>query len=73
MTQHPICPEKSLLLSAYEKATRAYSDAVARLQRIMGVSSKTEYEAQYRMTEALRMVAAEAQQALERHVGTHGC
>jgi hypothetical protein len=73
MTNDKICSEKLRLVSAYERATRAYSDAVANLQRIMGTSSKVDYDAQYRMTEALRLDAMKAQEALQEHVGMHEC
>jgi hypothetical protein len=57
------CPEKMKLFDAYQKATRAHSEAVARLHRTMGTSSKADYEVLYRMTEALRTDA----------VAKHGC
>jgi hypothetical protein len=73
MTNVKICEEKSNLVSAYERSTRAYSDAVGNLQRIIGTSPKVDYEAQYRMTEALRLDAMKAQEALQEHVTMHGC
>jgi hypothetical protein len=73
MTNEKICSEKSKLVSAYERATRAYSDAVANLQRIMGTSPKADYDAQYRMTEALRLDAMKVQETLQKHVAMHGC
>ena len=68
-----ICEHKTRLLALYEQAARAYSDAVGKLNRIIGVSLKTEYEAQYRMAEALRHDALAAQKNLEEHVASHGC
>ena len=73
MTKQQVCEEKARLVAAYDGATRAYSNAVAQLQRTMGISSKATYDAQYRMTEALRYDAAAAQEKLERHVAADGC
>ena len=71
---HPaICQDKLRLVALYEQATRAYSDAVGQLNRIMGISSRTDYEAHYRMTEALRLDALTAQKNLEAHIALHGC
>ena len=68
-----ICQEKAALLTAYEKATHAYSEAVSKLRQITGISSKADYDAQYRMAEAFRIDARTAQKALEQHVSTHFC
>jgi hypothetical protein len=67
------CPDKKRLLDAYQYVTQKYSAAVAQLNQKMGTSSKADYDALYRMTEALRQDAADAQQDLERHIGTHRC
>jgi len=68
-----ICQDKLRLVAFYEQATRTYSDAVGQLNRIMGISSRTDYEAHYRMTEALRLDALTAQKNLEAHIASHGC
>jgi hypothetical protein len=73
MTHESICPEKARLVAAYDRATWAYSNAVAELQRTMGTLSKFDYDAQYRMIEALRHDAMAAQKSLEEHVSAHGC
>jgi len=73
MTHPAICQDKLRLVDLYEQATRAYSDAVGRLNRIMGTSSRTDYQAHYRMTEALRLDALTAQKNLEEHIALHGC
>jgi len=69
----PICKEKASLVATYEEATRAHSEKLADLMRTMGTSSKEQYEAHYRMTEALRDEARMAREALEQHVKEHGC
>jgi len=69
----PICEQKTELVASVQQAARAYSDAVGNLNRIMGISSRTDYEAQYRMAEALRLDALAAQKNLEEHVASHGC
>ena len=71
--QEAMCLEKTALLAAYEKATRAYSEAVTKLRQITGISQKADYEAQYRMAEAFRIDARTAHEALERHVAAHRC
>jgi len=68
-----VCSDKAALLAAYQQATRAYSESVANLRRIMGTSSRADYDAQFRMTEALRMDAGETLRDLEKHVADHGC
>jgi hypothetical protein len=73
MTKEMLCPEKARLIAEYQKTTQEYSEAVAQLQRIMGVSLKTDYEAQYRMTEALRHDSIKAREELEQHIAIHGC
>ena len=67
------CEQKTRLVASYEQAARAYSDAVGNLNGIIGISSRTEYEAQYRMVEALRHDAVVAQKNLEEHIASHGC
>jgi len=68
-----VCDEKRKHLDVYQQATRKYSDAVAELGRMIGVSTKDDYQALYRMTEAMRVDAAEAKEQLERHVTDHHC
>ena len=68
-----ICEMKKELLTAYQETTRKYSEAVAELNKYIGTSTKSEYDALYRMTEALRVDAAEAKLDLENHVEEHLC
>ena len=68
-----LCGKKQLLFETYKQATQAYSDAVAKLQRAMGTMEKPEYDALYRMTEALRQDGTAAREALNDHVALHGC
>ena len=67
------CEEKRTLVAMYQQAAQKYSNAVTELNRKIGTSSKVAYEALYRMTEALRIDALQAQEALEKHVAAHHC
>ena len=73
MTTPALCPEKAILLDAYEQATGAHYDAVSTLRRTMGVLAREEYERAYEKTEELRLAAREAHDILVRHVILHGC
>ena len=68
-----VCEEKVAFVGAYQKAAKTYSEAVAELQRIMGKSSKADYDSLYRMAEALRMDAVQAKEDLEAHTARHKC
>jgi hypothetical protein len=67
------CEKKRVLFETYQQATATYSDAVAKLQRMMGTMERPEYDALYQMTEALRLNATAAREALNDHVALHGC
>jgi hypothetical protein len=73
MSGKPVCPEKSRLVTAYEKATRAHADKLAALQKVMGTISKSDYDDRYRAAEVLQQQAMAAHELLEQHVRTHGC
>jgi hypothetical protein len=73
MSTAEACAEKLRLITAYDKATRAYSNKLGELKRTMGTLSKAEYDAHYRMTEALRQDAMDAHGVLEQHVRLHRC
>jgi hypothetical protein len=68
-----VCTAKNALLDAYEEGATSYSRAITELRHKMGVLSQPEYQALYDCTEELRMKAREAQEALLRHIGEHGC
>jgi hypothetical protein len=68
-----MCEQKRSLLEAYQYVTEKYSAGVTELQRTMGTLSKTEYDALYRMTEALRHDAMRTQGDLQDHVRAHRC
>ena len=68
-----VCEDKRKLLEAYQYLTEKYSSVVTDLQRKMGTLSKPEYDALYRMTEALRLEVMRAQGDLQDHVQAHGC
>ena len=67
------CAEKKALLDAYREITASYASAVAELNEKMGTMLKAQYDALYRMTEALRLDAADAQAEFQRHTTAHGC
>jgi hypothetical protein len=67
------CPKKAKLVALYQHTTRTYADAVAELNQRMGTSSKTEYEAIFRMAEQARVNAISAREALKKHTDEHGC
>jgi hypothetical protein len=68
-----MCPERITLLGEYNYATAAYAQAVERLQRRIGVSSRYEYEELKRSSEQARSTAERARNRLEEHVARHGC
>jgi hypothetical protein len=67
------CLEKMKLFEVYQEWTHAHSEAIERLQQTIGTSSKEDYDVLYRMAEALRMEAAQAQKELNDHVAKHRC
>jgi hypothetical protein len=67
------CEEKVRLLEAYQGVTEQYSAAVRELRQKMGTLSKPDYDALYRMTEALRHDSMLAQERYETHVMVHCC
>ena len=68
-----VCEKKRRLLESYQQAAQEHSDAVTELNGKIGRSSKADYDALYRKTEALRMDMAEAKESLDRHVAEHHC
>ncbi len=67
------CKAKQRLLEDYQCVTEKYSVAVTELRRTMGTLSKADYQALYRMTEALRHEVMAAQEKLDSHVTDHRC
>jgi hypothetical protein len=67
------CPEKMGLTSAYQEATQIYSDAVAALNRNIGICAKERYDLFYRGAEAARKNAAIARESLAKHIEMHHC
>ena len=67
------CEEKARLLEAYQLITEKYSAALKGLQQKMGRLSKADYDALYRMTEALRHDSMLAQEKYQAHVRAHHC
>ena len=67
------CEEKDRLLAEYSRASVAFSDAVATLQRKTGTSTRPEYETLRRAADDARMKSEQARLALEGHAAMHGC
>ena len=65
------CSEKAALLGAYQKATKRYSHAVDKLQRVRFILA--DYDTQYRIVKALRLDATKALKDLENHAAVHDC
>ena len=67
------CDVKRQLLTAYQKATAAYSQAVAELSRKISVVSKADYTDLSLATQKARRLSAAALEGLEAHTDEHGC
>ena len=68
-----VCEEKRRLVETYQYVTERYSAAVTELRRDMGTLSKADYDALYRMTEALRDDVMQTQGNLQDQVRAHRC
>jgi hypothetical protein len=73
MVESLTCEEKQQLLGAYQYVTENYSAALTALQRKMGILSKPEYDALYRMIEALCHDSMLAREKYQAHVRGHRC
>ena len=73
MVESLTCEEKQQLLGAYQYVTENYSAALTELQRNMGILSKSEYDALYRMTEVMRHESVLAREKYQSHVRAHRC
>ena len=67
------CLTRRELLTAWEAAAAAYSDAVRDLAKHVGNGSATEYDKLKQKTEAERHRSREARKAFDAHVKEHGC
>jgi hypothetical protein len=67
------CDVKRQLLTAYQKATAAYSQAVAELARKISIVSKADYNELALATQKSRRLSGDALEALEAHTDEHGC
>jgi hypothetical protein len=63
----------SWLLVAWQKASEAYSSALAVLSRKIGVVPRPEYQRLAEAAEKARRDALEAKAKLEKHTTEHGC
>ena len=68
-----MCPERKTLTSAYQQATQKYSDAVAVLNKNIGICAIDRYEVFFRRAEEARDSAAAARESLAKHIDKHGC
>jgi hypothetical protein len=67
------CQEKARLAQDYEAATVRFSEAVGRLQRNIGTSTRADYERLQRISDEARVKSEQARLALEQHLAAHGC
>jgi hypothetical protein len=67
------CEEKQRLLAIYEDFAMRYASALSERTIRKGKMAKTEYNALYQMTEALRLDSNLSREALEAHVREHRC
>jgi len=68
-----VCPERKTLTSAYQQATQKYSDAVAILDKNIGICAKDRYDVFFRNAQEARDNAAAARQSLATHIDKHSC
>ena len=68
-----MCPERITLTSACQQATQKYSDAVAILDKNIGICAKNRYDVFFRSVQEARDNVATARQSLAKHIDKHGC
>jgi hypothetical protein len=68
-----VCEEKGRLVSEYNVATVAFSEAVKELHRRIGTSPKEEYKRLERISSEARVKSEQTRLALEQHIAAHGC
>ena len=68
-----ICPTKRRLLTAYQTATKLYSNAVADLSVLIGKTSREDYDKLNLAAQKARRSSANALEALEAHTDDHSC
>jgi len=61
------------LTSAYQQATRKYSEAVAILDKNIGICAKDRYDVFFRKAQEARKNVAIARESLAEHIDKHGC
>ena len=66
-----VCPQKVLLLEAYEATTEQHRKTIAEFSRRVGISTRIEYVVMYRAAEILRKDAADLRAELEWHTSQH--
>jgi len=69
----PNCDMKTRLLTEYQAATEVYSKTVSELSRMIGKTTRIEYEKLHQSVESARLVAGKARQNLDAHANQHGC
>ena len=73
MDAFPKCGIKTRLLTDYKTATAAYSRAVSDLSRIVGKTTRMEFDRLNMLTERARIASADARTNLDDHIIDHGC
>ena len=61
------------LTSAYEQATQKYSDALAILNKNIGICAKNQYEVFLRNAQEACDSVAAARESLAKHIDIHDC
>jgi hypothetical protein len=72
MLERP-CPEKTNLLTEYQKAAEIYAFTVANLTRLVGTAPRQEYVKASEAAESQRHHVNGIRQRLNAHVDAHGC
>jgi hypothetical protein len=67
------CPTRTSLMTAWQNAAEAYSQAVAEVTKKIGVVPKPEYDRLSKHAKDARKRAMEAKANLDEHTGKHGC
>lgn len=68
-----LCGTKTALLTAYEQASREYSEAVTALARAVGAALNSDYELLRRKVALARAASQQARTRLKDHVDEHNC
>ena len=68
-----LCERRTVLLKAYNKASKFYSFSVSEIQSIRATASKEAYDNATRLSEDARKECNLARRRLDAHTRTHRC